>query len=366
VSRNFQKKRVDVDASQKASELVLNKLKSGQIPWAFPYQSNDYTEFTSFLSGEPYKGINKVLLWIAKQESQLQSNGFLTFSQATRISGIDDKTMADVRSKKMPDVTLKSVNHPLANEKSVGHVVVNILRYQNPKGDLWKPKAGGKQRPSKDEIKSEGLKEVWLSNVHRVWSVDQMSHIPEKYMAKLDKAKESLKQDQYSVQNQDEKIKSVVQSIIKKSGVKVVTGDKPSYDHDRDVIIMPKINSFVSDSSFYRALMHQIVHWTGHKNRLNRNLGGLSFEDSTSSRLASEELVTELGTAFLCQKLGINSFTSSNLEYHDSKITSWIKLMEQDNSVLKIAASRADKAMNYLVKTLEMEVKKENIQELSL
>ncbi len=366
MNRNFQKKRVDVDASQKASELVLNKLKSGQIPWAFPYQSNDYTEFTSLSNGEPYKGINKVLLWIAKQENQLQSNGFITFSQATKMSGIDGKTMGDVRSKKKPEVTLKSVNHPLANEKSVGHVVVNTLRYKNAEGELWKPKAGGKQRPSKEEIKNEGLKETWLSNIHRVWSVDQMSHIPEKYQAKLDKAKESLQQDQYSVRNQDEKIKSVVQSIIQKSGIKVVTGEKPSYDHDRDVIIMPKINSFVSDSSFYRALVHQIVHWTGHKDRLNRNLGGISFEDSTSSRLASEELVAELGTAFLCQKLGMNSFTSSNLEYHDSMITSWIKLIEQGNDVLKIAASRADKSMNYLIKTLEMEVKKENTQELSL
>ncbi len=368
MSKAFKKKGVVTDVNKKITELVLAKLKQGQIPWLSPYQSTDYNDFTSFAKGEPYKGINKVLLWITKQEHQLQSNAFITFNQATEVAGITKEQMAEVRDKKKPEASLSSVNHPLAGQKSVGFVVYNSPIYKDKDGNNWSSKGeSGKTRrtPTPDEIKKEGISQIWISKTYNVWSIDQMSHIPKHWQEKRNNAGKVINQDVLEG-TQDERIKSAVQTLIQKNKIKVVIGDSPDYDHESDIITMPKINDFVSDNSFYRTLLHQIIHWSGHKDRLDRNFDTTYGENSDIKHLANEELVAELGSAFMCQKLGIDPFTSSNLEYHASMIGPWISLMDDNTKAISVAASRAEKSTDYLMKILEIKLEQSHEQEPSI
>jgi antirestriction protein ArdC len=370
MKKSYKKKAVRVDINQKITNLFLDQLKAGVAPLQQTYQETDFREFTSFYSEKSYKGINIVLLWLAKQANQLQSNGFLTFNQATEIAGISSEQIKDARDKSKPKVTLQSINHPLAGQKSIGFVVYQSPLYKDKNGATWikKEKDGNiRKEPTSYEIRSEGIKQIWTSNSHSVWSVDQMSNIPQKWLEKRNNAGTIINKD-VNEGTQNERLRELAQNLIKKNGIKVVTGESPDYDEKRDVIVMPKINDFVSDSSFYRSLIHQLVHWTGHKDRLNRDFDKTYGENSNIENIAQEELIAEMGSAFMCQKSGLDSFTSSNLEYHTSMMSPWIGLLENNNKALVFAASKAEKSVDYLIKSLDNELvlDKENSNDLKL
>lgn len=362
MTNGYKKKGNEVDIDKTVSDVIVGKLKAGQIPWLSPHRSNDFREFSSPATDLPFKGVNRILLWITKQENQLQSNGFITLNQAATASGIDAQKMKDVRDYSKKEVTLESINHPLAGQNPVGFAVFSNPVYKRKDGSLWsKKEADGRIRkvPNKDDYKQDEISKEWVSRSYQLWSLDQLSFTPELWRQKreaavMDDAQKSLGD------TQDSRLRIAVQGLIRKNDIRVVTGESPDYDRDRDVILMPKIDSFVSDSSFYRSLLHQIVHWTGHQDRLNRKFDKFYGDSTSVQSVAQEELVAELGTAFLCQKLGIDSFTSSNLEYHESMTRAWVGLIEENPKVITFASSQAEKALNYLSISLERNLSNEN------
>jgi antirestriction protein ArdC len=350
-------KGVNMTPNEEITKAYVDLLKSGISPMQKSYQDADFREYTSFYSGKPYKGYNRISLGMSKEANQLYSNAFLTFNQATKIAGISPQQIQDVRDRKKPSVTLESINHPLAGQKKVGFVVYVSDIYM--KGDaVWsKTEDDGSVRtkPTYKEIKDENIKKERVEEKHFLWSMDQMSYIPKTWTDKR-KNKENEISKLIVGDNSNERLRELAKTLIKKNEIKVVTGESPDYDEKRDVIIMPKINYFVSDSSFYRSLVHQIVHWTGHKDRLNRSINKLSENNSKIEDIAREELIVEMGSAFMCQSAGVDSFTSSNLENHVSMINSWLNLLENDSQALVSSATSAEKSASYLIKSLSNEV----------
>ena len=112
---------------------------------------------------------------------------------------------------------------------------------------------------------------------------------------------------------------------------------------------MPERALFVGSStssateSFYSTLLHELTHWTGHPARLNRELKN-RFGDAAYSM---EELVAELGAAFLCADLGV---TPSPRPDHAAYIQGWLSVLRQDQRALFTAASKASAASDYLFK----------------
>ena len=94
---------------------------------------------------------------------------------------------------------------------------------------------------------------------------------------------------------------------------------------------------------YYSTLLHELTHWTGHPNRMNRNLGK-KFGDKD---YAVEELVAELGAAFICTEFDISRPTK---EHHASYIGSWLKTLKENKHAIFTAASEASKASEYLHK----------------
>ena len=128
-----------------------------------------------------------------------------------------------------------------------------------------------------------------------------------------------------------------------------IGGHQAYYNCKADKINIPERHLFTGSTTcspteaFYSTLLHELVHWTGTEKRCNRDHTG-RFGNSA---YAKEELVAELGSAFLCADLGI---TSSPREDHASYINSWIKVLKDDDKAIFSAASNATTAVNYLNK----------------
>ena len=107
-----------------------------------------------------------------------------------------------------------------------------------------------------------------------------------------------------------------------------------------DVIYMPNKTDFKSVPDYYATGLHELTHWTGHKSRLARDFNG-RFGDSS---YAFEELIAELGAAFLCAHCSIDGQLQ-----HDSYIASWLKVLKNDKRAIFTAAAAARKAAEFLV-----------------
>src|SRR5207237_1524407 len=89
-------------------------------------------------------------------------------------------------------------------------------------------------------------------------------------------------------------------------------------------------------------IAHETTHWTRHPSRLNRDVGRQRFGDAG---YAMEELVAEIGAAFLCADLGI---TPETREDHAAYIASWLKVLKEDKRAIFTAASHAQRAVGHL------------------
>jgi len=102
---------------------------------------------------------------------------------------------------------------------------------------------------------------------------------------------------------------------------------------------MPAFEAFKGADHFYNVAYHELVHWTAHKSRLDRDLRNRFG----SRNYAAEELIAELGAAFLCAEFGIDGDVR-NAGY----IASWIELLKADKRAFFTACSQASKAAEYL------------------
>lgn len=111
-----------------------------------------------------------------------------------------------------------------------------------------------------------------------------------------------------------------------------------------DVVNMPAPGLFDMPEEYYGTLFHELTHSTGHESRLNRrpSTEPRSFGDPAYAR---EELVAEMGAAFLCAACGIERAT---LENSAAYIASWLKALRNDPKAVVIAAAQAQRAADYI------------------
>ena len=88
-------------------------------------------------------------------------------------------------------------------------------------------------------------------------------------------------------------------------------------------------------------LLHELIHWTAAPHRLARDLG----ERYGKHAYAMEELVAELGAAFLCGTLGVSNEPRPE---HAAYLKSWLEALKHDRKAIFIASSKAQQAVDYL------------------
>ena len=124
-------------------------------------------------------------------------------------------------------------------------------------------------------------------------------------------------------------------------------GDVACYRPREDIIRMPDRARFVGSPTsspthaYYSTLLHELTHWTGARHRLDRTFGE-RFKDQA---YAFEELVAELGAAFLCGDLGVANEPRPD---HAAYVASWLFVLEQDRRAVFAAARFASAAAAYL------------------
>lgn len=150
----------------------------------------------------------------------------------------------------------------------------------------------------------------------------------------------------------------VVETFVGSLGATIRYGGSAAYYHKPlDQIHMPERQQFVGTSArtaaeaFYSVLLHELTHWSGHLKRLNRDLSGRFG----TSAYAMEELVAELGAAFLCADLGISVHPRRD---HAAYVASWLVVLRQQKSAIVSAAGTATTACRYL---REISLEKERV-----
>jgi antirestriction protein ArdC len=118
-------------------------------------------------------------------------------------------------------------------------------------------------------------------------------------------------------------------------------GTEAFYEHATDVIQLPRFEVFREPIAYYSTLAHEVTHWTGAKARLDRDLSGRFG----SNAYAAEELVAELGAAFVCASLRL---TSEPRPDHAAYTASWLRLLRSDKRAIFTAASKAQQAADFM------------------
>lgn len=112
-----------------------------------------------------------------------------------------------------------------------------------------------------------------------------------------------------------------------------------------DTIQLPVPEAFRDAKSYEATKAHEVIHWTKHESRLNRDFGRKKFGDEG---YAWEGLVAELGAAFLCATLCI---TPEPREDHAQYLASWLTVLKEDKRAIFSAASHAQRAVDWLHET---------------
>lgn len=272
-----------VDPYQEVTDRIINSLESGTAPWVKPWRSlGSGAVLRNAVSNRPYHGINVFLL----MSTDYTDPRWLTFKQAKSLGG-------SVRK----------------GEKSTRIVFWRMLRVKDEKSTSGK------------------LKTIPLLKLYSVFNVEQCEN--------LDKLK-TPEAVVLAEHERDEQLDDFMDKteVSHREG----EGDRAFYRPATDSIEMPKLGTFKDRGAFYATLLHELTHATGHKDRCDRDMSGRFGNEA----YAMEELVAEMGAAFLCQR-----FEVDGLLQHASYIKSWLKVLKEDNKAIFTAASKARKACQW-------------------
>jgi antirestriction protein ArdC len=159
-----------------------------------------------------------------------------------------------------------------------------------------------------------------------------------------------LNQHEIDGNNTEPRIEEAEKLIAKQNAAVSFGGDRACYSPQQDKIQMPRYDDFSGAEAYYATYFHELTHWTGHPTRLDR----LEPEENvvktySSSTYAFEELVAELGAAFISNQLEI----TSQVENHASYLDSWLHLLKGDKKAFFKAVQKAQKATQFLMPEIE-------------
>lgn len=112
------------------------------------------------------------------------------------------------------------------------------------------------------------------------------------------------------------------------------------YNPQNDTIYLPSKEKFITEDGYWATAMHELIHWTGHESRLNRSLNN-GFNTHT---YAYEELIAEIGSAYLCNEIELNP----TLEDHASYLSGWLEILKDRKAFFK-ASKEAQKASDWIL-----------------
>lgn len=305
------------DLFQVVTDKIVAALEKGTPPWRKPWRTVAGGRAVSMsglpanvVTGRTYSGINVLLLWIDAADKGFTSHRWLTFKQALDVGGYVRK------GEKSTLVTLfKPFEKKLSDEQG---------------------------KPLFDEQGNAVVSRRNLMTCFHLFNVEQCENLPEKLLTPVGVAGDAVKAPE---QHDIERIQRA-EMVAACSGVPVVHRyqNRAFYNSGADRITMPEAVQFNRPADYYSTLLHELVHSTGHISRLAREGIMSSSHRFGDPVYAFEELVAEIGSAFLCAELGIQGDVQ-----HESYIASWLKALNEDKKAIFRASRFAREAFEYLI-----------------
>lgn len=283
------------DVYSRVTNKIVTYLEQGVRPWMKPWNgAHAACRITLPLRhcGTPYRGINILLLWGEMNERGYAASKWMTYKQAADLDG-------QVRK----------------GER--GSLVVYA--------DTFK-------KTEQDENGQDVERDIPFMKGYTVFNVEQIEGLPNRY---YDRPAAPLEKMQL--------IDAAETFFAATGAVFRHGGNRAYYAPGPDVIQLPFAEAFRDAKSYAATKAHELTHWTRHKSRLDRDFGQKRFGDEG---YAFEELVAELGSAFLCGSLGI---VPEVREDHAAYLASWLKALKDDKRAIFSAAAHAQRAVDYLL-----------------
>jgi antirestriction protein ArdC len=282
---------------------IVAELEAGRFPWVQPWARSGRGDGSGVggntapglprnaLTARAYSGVNVLILWGAVIERGYPTQSWLTFRQAREAGGTVRK-----------------------GEKGVTVVYA----------DRFTPEAE-KQRARQT---GEDAKTVAFLKRFTVFNVAQCEDL-----------RSGLACDPAPLPECE--IVPLAEEVIAASGVDFrIGGDKAYYVPSADYVQVPPQPAFFEQINYYRTALHELTHATGHTSRLARNL----LNPFGSKDYVREELIAEMGSAFLCAALGIVPTVR-----HADYLAAWLEVLREDNRAIFRGASAASKAADWLL-----------------
>jgi len=283
-----------LDVYSKVTNKIIADLERGNLTWLHPWQSGHAAGHISKplrAAGKPYRGVNVLMLWASAMECGFNSPLWMTYRQAAELGG-------QVRKGEKGSLVVYADRFTKSGTDDNGEDIETIIPFM--KG-------------------------------YTVFNTEQVDGLPGHFYA----SNTPINQDM-------ERLEAIEQFFAATGATIKHGGDQAFYSPAQDRLQMPPFQSFRNTESYYATLAHEMTHWTRHPSRLSRDFGRKCFGDAG---YAMEELVAEIGAAFLCADLGI---TPETREDHTAYIASWLKVLKEDKKAIFAAASHAQKATDYL------------------
>ena len=276
------------DLYQAVTDKIIAKLEQGRIPWKH-FSFAPLSDPKNLVSGKPYRGINYLLL---SNHPRFAAPWWLTYRQAAGRGG---------------------------------HV---------KKGEHGEPVVFWKFVETLDR-ETGGVKQIPLLRHYTVFNVEQC---------------EGVEYPKGEVDPREAQPIAAAEAI--EAGMpnppRIVIDDIPKahYSPAQDLVRMCSARYCVSDERYHETLLHELIHSTGHAKRLNRFAEEGTTHEFGSTTYAAEELVAEIGAAFLCARAGIFQAVEDNAAAY---IASWLGKLRNDKALVVRAAGKAQKAAAWIL-----------------
>lgn len=271
---------------EEITDRIINQLESGVIPWHKPWHGVTSGAYNR-ISKKPYSLLNQMLL---------EHDGeYATYKQWSDIGG-------KVRKGEKSEIVVfwKILNVEEVKDGKVEKKSIPLLKYIN------------------------------------VFHISQVDGVEPK----------TIKPIEHNPIEEAEKIKNNY-ADREDITIKELVTDRAFYSPSKDFIQIPCKEQYQDIMEFYSTLFHEMIHSTGHKDRLGRLDCTIKFASFGSEDYSKEELIAEIGSAFLMNHIGIE--TIKTFKNSAAYIQSWLSVLKNDNRFIVSASSKAEKAMKYIL-----------------
>lgn len=283
------------DKFQLVTDKLISLISQGVKPWAKPWHS---TPYQNLLTGHQYTGINPILCTIDMILYNYQYPYFVTFNQAKEFN----------------------------------------WKIKKGSKSTWIRWGGVNAKESTDEAGEVTTEFYCAFKWFNLFNLDCLDDS----QSEIKIGDRILELGQSNADGNTEGRLERVENFIKQHNPTTqFGGDQPLYYPVSDIIRLPHYQDFHSAIGYYATYLHELIHWSGHSSRCDRPLKS----QFGSQAYAFEELIAEIGSAMLCNQLGIDS----ELENHASYLDSWLSILTDDKQAFFNASQLATKAVKFLL-----------------